>query len=106
MIKQYDEHTCRKIRNEQKPIQLPRKQPAFEPIILISRRGTRVETNKPCDECFLRRDNMWRYAKSSRGTVYICSCCKDTVFQRSFGNIDVLNRAFRGGHVEGNRRRH
>ncbi len=66
-------------------------------VILISKRGLRVEKGR-CAECSISESKLWRYAKSNRGTICLCSNCKAKVFERSFGKspMDLLDRTYRG----------
>lgn len=75
-----------------------------KPIILESKRGTRIDGGG-CDECGSRNEKaLWRCARSNQGTVYICSTCKPVVFDRSFDKSDALNTAYLGGTFESSRR--
>ncbi len=64
-----------------------------KPILLTSKRGTRVFEKRLCNNCGAPLDVLWRYAQSNYGTVYICTRCKMEVFERSFGKIDAMNMA-------------
>jgi DNA-directed RNA polymerase subunit M/transcription elongation factor TFIIS len=92
----------------QKKIQKRTPSPHSKPIkiILISRRGTRIDTLTECDECGRLKQPVWRYADSNKGTVYICAACKPEVFTRSYGSIDIMSIAESGGGIETNRRKH
>lgn len=72
-------------------------------LILVSRRGTRVEVWMRCDDCGHHFDLVWRYAESNRGTVHLCGLCKAEAFNRSFGKLDAMWRAWQGGRFDGNR---
>jgi DNA-directed RNA polymerase subunit RPC12/RpoP len=74
-------------------------------IILQSKRGTRVSGGQ-CDECNVKEKVLWKFSKSTRGTVYICSRCKPKVLDRSFGTTDALDSAYSGGAFEMNPRKH
>ncbi len=75
-------------------------------IFLESRRGVRVQGGGRCNEFGMSEKLVWRYAKSSKGTVQICSRCKAKVFDRSFGTVDAFNNAYEGGAFESNPHRH
>ena len=75
------------------------------PVVLISKRGMRIESGGCCSECHGRADVVWRYAKSNRGVVYLCRLCKPIVFDRSFEGVDAMNRALISP-FETSRRRH
>lgn len=62
------------------------------PIILKSRRGTKTEGQR-CSECGAAAKHIWRYAESNRGVVYLCSLCKNIVFDRSFDHVDAMSTA-------------
>ncbi|MBX2997860.1 MAG: hypothetical protein KF893_05070 [Caldilineaceae bacterium] len=72
-----------------KPQHIPKANP--NQIILISKRGSRADTAEFCDECFTQIKPFWRYSKSNRGPVHLCSRCKPIVFDRSFPKIDLMN---------------
>lgn len=80
--------------------------PVSTHLILYSRRGSRVTGKEFCRECGTRKDHIWRYAESNRGTVYLCSECKPLVFDRSFGHIDAMDHAESGGQWESNPHKH
>jgi hypothetical protein len=73
---------------------------------LISKRGTRFERSRKCDKCDKVYPVTWRYAKSTKGTVYLCVRCKAAVPRVGARKVDALDHAITGGHFEGNRRRH
>lgn len=75
------------------------------PIILESKRGTKIESTTRCSECHGLADVVWRYAKSNFGVVHLCRFCKAIVFDRSFGEIDAMDSALTGG-FETNPRKH
>jgi hypothetical protein len=75
-------------------------------IRLISRRGEKYNSKITCDECGGVTSTAWKYLKTNRGEVYLCSRCKPYVFNRSFGSTDALDHAETGGFFEGNRSRH
>jgi hypothetical protein len=58
------------------------------------------------DECGGVSLSAWRFSKSDRGPVFICSRCKPFVLDCSFGTTDAPNYAETGGRFEGNRRKH
>ena len=76
------------------------------PLVLTSRRGTRVDDGTPCTSCGRKDMTVWRYRESNYGVVHLCCNCKSKVFERSFGKVDALDRAVSGGGIETNRRRH
>jgi len=75
-------------------------------LVLESRRGTRTYERGTCWECGTYGGVLWHYSKSSCGPVHLCSRCKGGVFNRSFGNVDAMTRAWSGGAFESSRRRH
>lgn len=77
-------------------------------LVLYSKRATRVEKTHRCEECHAPNSAQWNYADSNRGTVYLCTGCKEIVRVRSFNikEIDALNLSDTGGSFEGNKRRH
>lgn len=76
------------------------------PFLLISRRGTRVDTPQKCNACGKTKIPVWRYSQSTRGGVFICSSCKPRIFDRSFGRKDALDFAIMGGGFETKRSKH
>lgn len=76
-------------------------------LLLLSRRGTRVLGERECAECYSHKA-AWKYAKSTKGTVFLCNSCKGRVFEKSFHSkgIDVLDLALCGGSFETNRQKH
>ena len=79
--------------------------PPVDPIILKSKRSKRLE-HEVCHECRERKPVVWRYSKSNRGPVNICSQCKGEVVTRSSGAIDAMDLVKSSGQFESNRRRH
>ncbi|HDY85176.1 MAG TPA: hypothetical protein ENH74_05775 [Methylophaga sp.] len=75
-------------------------------LMLISKRGTRIERKTECNLCHKEKSPVWHYTESSHGVVNICADCKPMLFDRSFGKKDALEYAKTGGAFEGNRRRH
>jgi hypothetical protein len=75
-------------------------------VILVSKRGIRIQQKMLCDSCHVNSSVIWHYADSNRGAVNICGRCKSVVFNRSFGKIDAMTNALQGGSFESNRRRH
>ncbi len=80
-------------------------EPPVDPIILKSQRSKRLE-HEVCHECRERKPVVWRYSKSNRGPVNICSQCKGEVVTRSSGAIDAMDLVRSSGQFESNRRRH
>jgi hypothetical protein len=76
------------------------KHPQPVPLILISKRGVRVNERMSCDSCQIHRDLFWRYSESNKGVVHICARCKPKLFDRSFNKIDALNFAKTGSSFE------
>jgi hypothetical protein len=64
------------------------------PLILVSQRGTKVTRTARCSECGYSASTLWRYSESNRGVVYLCSSCRPIVFDRSFGEVDAIDRAW------------
>ena len=60
-------------------------------LILESKKSTCVTGLRKCDECGVHASALWRYAKSNKGTVYLCSRCQPVVLDRSHGKVDVLD---------------
>jgi len=54
-----------------------------KPVILISRRGKRIEDGN-CDVCGRPRCTVFQYPQSSWGEVSLCLYCKPEAFERSF----------------------
>lgn len=81
-------------------------------IILISKKGNRLDGEHQCDECKMVRKPVYRYSESNVGPVVICNECKIKVFNRSFepagpkGEDLIGNRIKSGGGWETNRRKH
>ena len=73
---------------------------------LISRRGTKTEILKRCNNCGIIKQPTWHYVNSTWGEVHLCSKCKPEVFDRSFGKMDALDKAWSGGAFETNKRKH
>lgn len=74
---------------------------------LESKRGTRVEGIRKCDECRETDTILWRYSKSNRGEVYICGRCKQRVRDRSFHRVDIMDTPLVWVNpFETNRRKH
>jgi len=75
-------------------------------LILVSKRGTKVDAWMHCDDCGYRYDLLWSYAKSNRGPVLLCGVCKGLAFNRSFRGkkVDAMYRAVQGGRCDGNRK--
>jgi len=82
------------------------KHPQPGPLILISKRGARVNERMPCDACKNHHNLLWRYSESTKGTVHICSVCKPKIINRSFPKLDALNFAQTGGGFESKRSKH
>ena len=80
-------------------------QPPADPIILKSQRSKRLE-HEVCHECHERKPVVWRYSRSNRGPVNICSQCKGEVMTRSSGPIDAMGLVKSSGQFESNRRKH
>ena len=79
----------------------------FGNVLLVSKRGSKHNITALCDECGHFSHKLWKYARSDRGSVFLCDRCKPYVYERSFGSIDALDHAETGGHrFEGNRHRH
>lgn len=76
-------------------------------IILLSKRGRRINKQTRCYTCRKIKMPIWRYPDSTAGVVFICAACKPTIFNESFGEKrDALDYAVSGGHFESNRRKH
>nr|WP_314622662.1 hypothetical protein [uncultured Noviherbaspirillum sp.] len=75
-------------------------------LILISRRGSRIEGTRICDGCKKSSSETWRYTESSRGAVHLCLKCKQRYGDKSFvKKTDALDYCKFGGGFESNRRR-
>lgn len=59
-----------------------------------------------CDQCCVSCENIHVFSKSNIGKVYICSRCKPTLLEVSFGKEDALNHAVRGGKFDSSRNKH
>lgn len=77
----------------------------FRQILLISRRGVLQNGSLVCDECKKLRNPVWANANSNFGKVVLCRRCKARVMDRSFGKLDLLDRAILTA-FETNRQRH
>lgn len=84
-----------------------RQQTQIDSLLLFSRRGARVFEEKTCDECYSHKAT-WKYAKSNKGTVFLCDSCKGRVLEKSFHSkgIDVLDLTLCSGSFETNRQKH
>jgi len=82
------------------------KHPQPTPLLLVSKRGVRINKRMSCDCCKTFRDLLWRYNESNKGVVHICIMCKPKLFDRSFNKVDVLNFANTGGGFETKRSKH
>ena len=80
--------------------------PLPEQLVLISRRGTRLQSQFTCSECCILTKPVWRYSESNVGEVCLCSRCKPKVFNRSFDKIDAMQFSVQAGLFESNRQRH
>ena len=63
----------------------------MERIFLRSRRGTRIHSGGTCAQCGIFERPVFRYSESNRGEVLICLRCKPEIFDRSFGQLDVVD---------------
>lgn len=77
-----------------------------QPLYLDSKRGMRIDQKTPCSVCGVSTSPVWRYTKSNKGVVFLCSRCKPVTKERTADRIDALDLAFQGGKFDGNRRRH
>jgi len=77
----------------------------IRPIILFSKRSTRVLGSGHCSKCHSRVSLLWKYGESTRGIVYLCSRCQPATYSRSHGGRDALNGALRSS-FESKRRKH
>lgn len=75
----------------QEAVKGSKKQPIGEVKFPSRTRGTRVMTPHLCNECGKVVAPTWRYPRSNRGEVYLCSPCKHRVFRRSFDDVDLMN---------------
>lgn len=75
-------------------------------LILESKKAEWVNEKRVCDKCLSINNSLWKYSKSSKGVVYLCSRCKPIVYTKSFGNKDALDVAQQGGRFESNRRKY
>jgi hypothetical protein len=74
-------------------------------LILFSERYKKLRGGGRCSECGFRDDVVWCYRESNQGTVQLCRECRPKVLDRSFGEVDAMNRAWISA-FETNRRRH
>lgn len=96
--RKYFEHKRKEAR---KPV------PENKELTLISKRSTRVNQRMLCDECSTIHNTLWRFSETSKGTVHLCTVCKNDAWARSsFDAPDALDLASTGGQFEGNRRKH
>jgi endogenous inhibitor of DNA gyrase (YacG/DUF329 family) len=75
----------------QEAVKGSKKQPIGEVKFPSQTRGTRVTTPHLCNECGKVVAPVWRYPRSNRGEVHLCSPCKHKVFRRSFDDVDLMN---------------
>lgn len=59
-------------------------------LILKVKRGKKVLEPHYCAQCRKFEKSLWRYQNSNYGMVYLCSICKTTAFERSFGHADAM----------------
>lgn len=74
------------------------KEPKPAKLILESKANRRTMDREQCHECKRWRSPAWKYFKSNYGPVHLCIRCEAKVLDRSFGKIDVLDRAKHNGH--------
>ena len=60
-------------------------------LVLVSRRGRRLDESHCCAECGHAEKPLWVYKESNLGEALVCRFCKPKVFDRSFGRIDALD---------------
>ena len=89
-----------------KKIDPPKRKILPQAVYLESKRGTKINEIKHCNNCGQLSKPVWRYSKSNFDEVFLCESCKYEVWDRSFGRIDAMDHADSGGAFEMNRRRH
>ncbi len=77
-----------------------------EVLLLESKKAEWLNEEKICDNCQCVSKPSWKYSKSNKGLIHLCSRCKPIVYSKSFGKIDALDIAQQGGSFESNRRKH
>lgn len=86
---------------------LPKRALKPEKLVIYSRRGTRVNSKKLCNECLTIHTTLWHYSRTSKGDIYLCTRCKNIALSRSRPkSVDALDLATTGGQFEGNRKKH
>lgn len=89
----------------QAPLEAMRIAQFSRPLVLHSKKGTRVSGHGHCGNCHAAATVLWKYAESTRGIVHLCSRCQPAVFSRSHGGRDAMSRAV-SSSFESNRRKH
>lgn len=59
-------------------------------LMLHVRRGAVLKEAGHCSVCFTSTAPLTRYAESNYGPVMLCSVCKVTAFETSFGHADAM----------------
>lgn len=60
------------------------------PLLLKVRRGKKVLEPHYCAQCKTFEKSLWRYQDSNYGVVYLCTICKTTAFDRTYGHADAM----------------
>ena len=99
-------------KNKEKLIKQKTYQEKKKPIILYSKRSSKIDDNHICSQCDVKNRPIYKYAQSNYGEVFLCSYCKIKVFNRSFkpagaeGENLIGKLVLSGGAWESNRRKH
>jgi len=85
----------------------PKEEEKPEQLIIYSKRGSRVNSKKLCNDCLTIHSPLWYYSRTSKGAIHLCTQCKNEAWDRSaHDSPDALDFATTGGHFEGNRKKY
>lgn len=60
------------------------------PLLLKVKRGKKILEPHYCAQCKRFDKYLWRYQNSNYGVVFLCSICKTTAFERTYGHADAM----------------
>lgn len=60
------------------------------PLLLKVKKGKKILEPHYCAQCNTFDKSLWRYRNSNYGLVFLCSICKTTAFERTFGHADAM----------------
>lgn len=69
------------------------------PLVLKVRRGLFLKETAFCSVCHSPTAPLYRYADSNYGAIILCSKCKTSAFERSFGHADAMPLAVDHAHA-------